>query len=118
MAQEREVQSWITIKHKHVPIFKGESVQDAVNRFKEKSSAKKEKIKQTAKKLNATGHPIRPIGGKTVKAKDWKPLQTDINKFGVSHQHAVCRDAGVHQTDPRGRPHPSGLRLRRLPRAL
>lgn len=33
--EKRQIQSWITIKHHHIPIFEGENTQDAINRFKE-----------------------------------------------------------------------------------
>lgn len=33
--EKRPIKTWITIKHVHIPIFEGETKQDAVNRFKE-----------------------------------------------------------------------------------
>ena len=33
--EKRQIKSWITIKHHHIPIFEGENTQDAINRFKE-----------------------------------------------------------------------------------
>lgn len=44
-----------------------------------------ERTKAAVKKIKAYGQPIRPIGGKTVRAEDWKPLKTDVDKYGTDH---------------------------------
>lgn len=83
----REVESWITVNGQHIPIFKGESKQDAVNRAianknedtKEKQIAK---AKEQADKLNGKDvitheHPKNQQSTKvTVKKK--KPTPEEV----------------------------------------
>lgn len=49
MAQKREVEQWITVNGRHIPVFKGESKEDAVKRMVGKESAPKKESKQESK---------------------------------------------------------------------
>ena len=54
---EREIKAWITINHKHIPLYEGESKQDAYNRAiakdnEDKKKADIEQNKKQADKLN------------------------------------------------------------------
>jgi len=54
MVQQREVKDWITVNGKHVPIFEGESRQDAYNRSVAKANEdiKEQQIKDRADQVN------------------------------------------------------------------
>ena len=63
---EREVEKWITVNGKHIPVFKGESQQDAYNRSvakmnEDKKKADIERYKKESDKLN----------GKSTSSKPW-----------------------------------------------
>ena len=51
---EREIKGWITINHKHIPLYEGESKQDAYNRAiaKENEDKKKADIKKNKKQAD------------------------------------------------------------------
>ena len=51
---DREIKSWITINGQHIPIYDGESKQDAVNRYTAKSNEEKRQsdIKRNADEAN------------------------------------------------------------------
>lgn len=58
---EREIESWITIKGNHVPIYKGESKQDAVNRYTAKTNEDKRKsdIERNQKEAEQRNNPSK-----------------------------------------------------------
>lgn len=86
---EKEIKQWITINGQHVPIFEGESKQDAVNRaiaknnedVKEKQIAKN---KEQADKLN--GKSANDPVGDTVKAlKGNKAFNNLVKRIDNDH---------------------------------
>lgn len=86
---EREVKDWITINGKHVPIYEGESKQDAVNRSIAKDNADKkdadiERNKAEADKLNA--NPKKSI--KEVVAESNKMMQDASRQWDESRKLA------------------------------
>ena len=79
MSEQRQVKDWITIKGNHIPIYEGESKQDAVNRYTAKSNEDKKqtdiaKNKQEADRLNG-----KQIKGLTVNSSP-KEMQNYYKK--------------------------------------
>lgn len=67
---EREIERWITVNGEHIPIFKGQSVKDAVNKAIAKHNEKKkekdiQRNKEEADRLN--GKLVKPTKGKKLK---------------------------------------------------
>lgn len=54
----REIKDWVTVNHKHIPIYEGESKQDVVHRViaKDNENKKQKDIERNQKEANRVGH--------------------------------------------------------------
>ena len=76
--EQREVEKWITVNGKHIPVFKGESTNDAYNRVVAKDN-EDIKQKQIAKRKEETDK----LNGKSLRQKNAEALGLDYNKLNA-----------------------------------
>ena len=77
MSQQKEIKDWITVNHKHIPIYDGESKQDAVNRAiaKDNEDTKEKQIAQSKKQAEqASGKSKLEDNQSTIEKFDVKSL--------------------------------------------
>lgn len=75
MSNHKEIKDWITVNHKHIPIYEGESKQDAVNRAVAKDN--EEKKQKDIEKRNREIERLNPSTQKKVSDDDF-----DIKSLG------------------------------------
>lgn len=103
----REIEQWVTINGTHVPIYSGESKQDAINRaIAEKNEDTKNaqivKNKEQADRLNGkkTEFPLSFEGHRVWATVTDKPVDDKPNQFGEKEYHEVgqMKQNGVEYT--------------------